>query len=399
MDLLPIPPPAPQALIHIQRPPPKPNIRDDVAVTTAAEIAAAVTETRKVTPILPTDFLKKTPLPYEEHIKALKAEAIEAIQGPLMYRLAGRLESWEGEEFGVSTDNFHAACDIVLTALESGYYPTRSKTLLSATEWAKLSSAALAAVGRGYCRTENSSKEEEIKTARLQATDSACGDIDNHPFANTFSRIIATADQLSVNLTVDENESGLVSWLTQTEAQVKFRVERLAAAEVEEALLDWKKEQIERRFNAVEADIQRAVRERNANLLHQAAETLGVDLQSAPDVSRPAPRAGSKRTVSGSAPIPRGAAAPLSPAPPAVPENSTQPQLDERLMAALAATVQQALSPVLDRMSVIEKALPKPPTRANPPRATTTKVSQASRTRHPAKSARTRRRLHRGHVR
>ncbi|KAF8257615.1 hypothetical protein EI94DRAFT_1708800 [Lactarius quietus] len=399
MDLLPIPPPAPQALIHIQRPPPKPNIRDDVAVTTAAEIAAAVTETRKVTPILPTDFLKKTPLPYEEHIKALKAEAIEEIQGPLMYRLAGRLESWEGEEFGVSTDNFHAACDIVLTALESGYYPTRSKTLLSATEWAELSSAALAAVGRGYCRTENSSKEEEIKTARLQATDSACGDIDNHPFANTFSRIIATADQLSVNLTVDENESGLVSWLTQTEAQVKFRVERLAAAEVEEALLDWKKEQIERRSNAVEADIQRAVRERNANLLHQAAETLGVDLQSAPDVSRPAPRAGGKRTVSGSAPIPHGAAAPLSPAPPAVPENSTQPQLDERLMAALAATVQQALSPVLNRMSVIEKALPKPPTRANPPRATTTKVSQASRTRHPAKSAQTRRRLHRGHVR
>ncbi|KAF8257053.1 hypothetical protein EI94DRAFT_1819257 [Lactarius quietus] len=357
-------------------PPPKPNIRDDAAVATAAAIVTGVATTLQIAPVHPTDYLEKTPLPYEEYIKVLKAETIEAIQGPLMYCLGGKLESWEGEEFGVSLNNFHAACDIVLTALESGYYPTRSKTLLSATKWAELSSAAIAAVGRGYCRTENSLKEEEIKMARLQAIDSACGDIDNHPFANTFSRIIATTDQLSINLTVDENESGLVSWLTQTEAQVKFRVERLAAAEVEEALLDWKKEQIDRRSTAVEADIQRAVRERNTNLLHQAAKALGVDLQSVSNVSRPAPRAGGKHTVSGSALIPHGSTATPPPALPVTPENPTQPRLDERLLAALAATVQQALNPVLDRMSVIEKALPKPPTRANPPRATTTKVSE-----------------------
>jgi hypothetical protein len=376
MDLLPEPPSAPQALTSFSRPPPKPNIRDDAAVATAAAIADAVAITSRANRIQPTDFLEKTPLPYEEHIKTLKAEAIEAIQGPLMYRLGGKLESWEGEEFGVSTENFHAACEIVLTALESGYYPTRSKTLLSAAEWAELSAAALAAVGRGYCRTENSSKEEEIKTARLQAIDSACGDIDNHPFSNTFSRIIATADQIAINLTVDENESGLVSWLTQTESQVKFRAERLAAAEVEEALLAWKKDQIERRSNAVEADIQRALRERNAELLHQTAKVLGVDLKLGPTAGRLAPKAGSKRTVSGSAPILRGSTAPSPPTPLAPPGNPTQPQLDKSLMEALAATVQQALNPVLERMSSIEKALPKPTTRPIAPRANPAEVSK-----------------------
>ncbi|KAF8258456.1 hypothetical protein EI94DRAFT_1815328 [Lactarius quietus] len=113
--------------------------------------------------------------------------------------------------------------------------------------------------------------------ARLQAIDSTCGDIDNHPFSNSFSCIIATADQILINLTADENESGLVSWLTQTETQVRFRAERLAAAEVEEALLAWKKDQIECHSSTVEADIQRALRERNTELLHQTTKTLGVD--------------------------------------------------------------------------------------------------------------------------
>ncbi|KAF8270572.1 hypothetical protein EI94DRAFT_1798065 [Lactarius quietus] len=357
MDLLPEPPSASQALIPISRPPPKPNIRDDAAVATAAAIATGVATTLQIAPVHPTDYLEKTPLPYEKYIKVLKAETIEAIQGPLMYHLGGKLESWEGEEFRVSLNNFHAACDIILTALESGYYLTRSKTLLSATEWAELLAAALAA------------------TARLQAIDSACGDIDNHPFSNSFSCIIATADQISINLTADENESGLVSWLTQTETQVRFRAERLATAEVEEALLAWKKDQIERRSSAVEADIQRALRERNTELLHQTAKTLGVDVNPAPATSRLAPRAGDKRTVSGSAPIPWGPTVPLPPAPPAAPRNAAQPQLDERLMAALVATVQQALNPVLERMSSIEKAIPKPPTRTNTPRASPAKVS------------------------
>jgi hypothetical protein len=44
-------------------------------------------------------------------------------------------------------------------------------------------------------------------------------------------------------------------------------------------------------------------------------------------------------------------------------------------MAALAATVQQALNPVIARMSLIEKALPKPPTKAGTTRATPTQVS------------------------
>jgi hypothetical protein len=114
-------------------------------------------------------------------------------------------------------DIFHTACDIIFTALESGYYPTRSKTLLSAIEWAELSSACIAAIGRGYCRTENSSREDDIKEAWSQAYDSACGDVENHPFSNAFSWIIATADQLSLNLTVDENESSIISWIMQSE--------------------------------------------------------------------------------------------------------------------------------------------------------------------------------------
>ncbi|KAF8260092.1 hypothetical protein EI94DRAFT_1706557 [Lactarius quietus] len=104
---------------------------------------------------------------------------------------------------------------------------------------------------------------------------------------------------------------------------------------------------------------------------------LGVDLQSAPDVSCPALRAGSKCTVSGSTPIPCGSTAAPPPALPVTPETPTQSPLDERLTAALAATVQKALNPVLDQMSVIEKALPKPLTRANPPRAITTKIRPA----------------------
>ena len=152
MDLSPEPPSASQVLIL--RPPPKPNICDDVASAIAPPNAT-----------LPTDFLKKPPLPYKEHIKALKEKVIELIQGPLLFRLQGKLESWEGAELGVTLDQFHTACDIVFTALESGYYPTRSRTLLSATEWAELSSATMAAIGWGYCQTENSSKEEDIKEA------------------------------------------------------------------------------------------------------------------------------------------------------------------------------------------------------------------------------------------
>jgi hypothetical protein len=107
----------------------------------------------------------------KEHKQALQ-EALNSIKAPFLFGLEEPIQ-FEGAEVGVdtSTENFNAAVITVIAAIERGYYSSRDPTPLGPTEWARLSCALLAAVGRGYHRQYTTEQESHLEKVRAEAID------------------------------------------------------------------------------------------------------------------------------------------------------------------------------------------------------------------------------------
>jgi hypothetical protein len=77
------------------------------------------------------------------------------------------------------------AFNLVITALDAGYYPTRKTLLLGTQDWSTLSSTILAAIGRGYARTHSQYSEDYLGHIQRTTLDRSTSRSDP-PFNNMF---------------------------------------------------------------------------------------------------------------------------------------------------------------------------------------------------------------------
>src|SRR6267154_259461 len=294
----------------------------------------------------------------ETYVRQLKEGLQTLVQGPLDYRLASFMHSWNGSKLGVVQTEFETAASLVLATLDAGPYSTSMVTSPLATEeWGTLASACLAAIARGFSRplTEASRKTYTALWESLEDVPQRKLEEDESPeFHSLFQRLKATTQHLNIHINADEPD-GLRKWTSVTRKGVEETARRAALAEADMALHDWKVDQLTIRQQQLEETLNKTILERNVELFRTTARTLGLSIDgpmTAPP-SRPTPSTGSKCTVSGSAPQPaQTAKAPSLPSIPDAPPPQT-PQLD---VITLTAAVQTAMQPFMARLAAIESA-------------------------------------------
>ena len=168
----------------------------------------------------------------KEHNRALQ-EALCSIKAPFFFELEKQIE-FEGANVGAdtSTENFNAAVITVIAAIERGYHSTRDPTPLNPTEWARLSCAVLAAVGRGYHRQYTTEQESHLEKVRAEA-------INPNPLTkknpSLFHRLAAIAGDVSEH--VDTDQEGYQDWYFTMKKEFTEKATKAAAAEVDEKWL------------------------------------------------------------------------------------------------------------------------------------------------------------------
>src|SRR5713226_232858 len=190
----------------------------------------------------PDDFLEKSETSVEPAARALRHEIINGLHGPLQFRTTDSPTDWHGRELTELTqDQFMLAFNTVILALDAGYYPTRNMPLLGAQGWAALSSAVLAAVGRGYARS-SSIQNEDILDRIHKATRDTSMSLSDPPFETMFDRLTATAEHLHTYLA--PNFEGAGDWIAELKDKTHFFLEYHASQMITEALEEWKVFQI-----------------------------------------------------------------------------------------------------------------------------------------------------------
>ena len=206
---------------------------------------------------------------------------------------------------------FINSAKLIISTLQGGALaPSEpNPNLLGAGDWADLSCALLAAIGRGYIlQYDKDQADAALKKEWAEAPDP-------NPlsarYPTFFHRLSATADALNDQLLIDgqDDEQNIDGWIAEAKIGILEEETRNIKAQVQEDWRQWRAEEFTSRAAAQEKDIAEAVRKRNANYFLSAAAELGLrpicptDTNTQPPHGLPGnlPR-GLKRAVSGSAP-------------------------------------------------------------------------------------------------
>jgi hypothetical protein len=243
----------------------------------------------------------------ETHKIALQ-DALESVRGPFLfnpvepYTFNGMCVDVED-----SSDSFNSAVIMVIAAVERGFFSNRAPAPLGSSDWARLCSALLAAVGRGYHRQYTPDQETKLERARAGATDP-------NPLLSAyptfFHRLGATAEEVAHNLEIDAREGldGYQEWYSTLKTDFNKKATKAAAAEVEEKWLVWKANELDRLAEAEKEEIGAKAREEGKSYFIETAERLGLQITREGVLTDPktasAPTVGRKRTASGSTPRP-----------------------------------------------------------------------------------------------
>ncbi|KAH9992936.1 hypothetical protein BJV77DRAFT_1067505 [Russula vinacea] len=206
---------------------------------------------------------------------------------------------------------FNNSAKLIISTLQGGLHAPIIPTpnLLSATDWADLSCALLAAIGRGY----SLQYDKDQAVAELKKEWSEAPDLSplSPRYPTLFHRLSATADLLNDQLLIDgqDDESNIEGWIAEAKiAILKEETENLKA-QVREDWRQWKDDQIKSLAATHERDIAEAVQKRNASYILNAAASLGLCLpppaHTMPQLLPGPPSAtlrGVKHTASGTAP-------------------------------------------------------------------------------------------------
>src|SRR5712672_3484276 len=117
-------------------------------------------------------FLTPTSSELRETCKNALHDALKSVRGPFIFNLVESY-TFNGAAVGVDTpsNSFNSAVITVIAAVERGYCSYRDPAPLGPSDWAKLSSALLAAVGRGYHRQYTPDQETALDRERSKAID------------------------------------------------------------------------------------------------------------------------------------------------------------------------------------------------------------------------------------
>ena len=263
--------------------------------------------------VLNNPFRGPNPKKLSETHKTALQDALGSVRSPFLFNLVEPY-TFNGECVGDDTpsDSFNSAVNTVIAAVERGYCLNRDPAPLDPSDWARLSSALLAAVGRGYHRQYTPDQEAALERVRAGATDP-------NPLLGTyptfFHRLGATAEQVAFHLEADTSEGldGYQDWYCILKTDFNRKATKAAAAEVDEKWLTWKANQLDRLVEAHQSEVAAKARERGINYFIETADRLGLQVTQSRGSTNPfpTPSVGKKRTVSGSAPKP----VPPTPAP------------------------------------------------------------------------------------
>jgi len=239
------------------------------------------------------------------HKKALQ-DALRSVRGPFLFDSVEPYK-FDGTCVGADTpsESFNSAVATVIAAIERGFCSNRDPAPLGARDWARLSSALLAAVGRGYHRQFTLDHENELGKIKAEA-------IDPDPLAKAyptfFHRLSATAEDVALHLGTDAREEpdGYQEWYSTLKINFTRKATKAAAAEVDEKWLTWKANELDRLAETFQSEIASKAREKGTRYFIDMAERLGLQITSEgiPADATSIPQTGRKRTASGSTPKP-----------------------------------------------------------------------------------------------
>jgi len=318
-----------------------------------------------------------------EHKEALE-DALVGIRAPFLFSTESPIE-FNGANVGIdmSTETFNAAMTTVIAAIERGYHPTRDPTPLGASEWARLSCAMLAAVGRGYHRQYSIEKEGTLDKIRAET-------IDPNPLPKNptlFHRLAAIADDIGTHVGVDQD--GYQDWYHIQKEEFNRKATKAAAAEVDEKWLSWKAKNLDMLAQQSEKEITAQARKNGIDYFIATGQRLGLHItrDTAITSTFQPPTTGKKRTASGSLPgqgsVPtemrKALSAESHEMSPIVPcEKTTPPESGKGdtlnldtimtvIKAAIGLAIQSAMAPYAAKITALEKATtPVPNGNVNP---------------------------------
>jgi hypothetical protein len=242
----------------------------------------------------------------EMHKKALQ-DALSSVRGPFLFNSAESY-NFDGACVGVDapSDSFNSAVNMVIAALERGYFSNRDPAPLGPSDWARLSSALLAAIGRGYHRQYTPDQEAMLEKMRAGAADP-------NPLLSAyptfFHRLSVTAEEVAFHIGTDAKEGpdGYQEWYSVLKNNFTKKATKAAAAEVDEKWLTWKANELDRLAMTFQREIGAKAREKGKSYFIETAERLGLQVVQAKAPTEPtpppsSPTTGRKRTASGSRP-------------------------------------------------------------------------------------------------
>lgn len=291
----------------------------------------------------PESFLESFKVDYGGRRLELRKRLVEHLRGPLTFQHQCRFQSWnQMVAKGVTPAHFRSAVSLVIAALDRGYYPNDTETLLSTAEWAELACAVTAAAGRGYARSNDNDKSEALHAARNECRD-VVPEASNLVFDSVFHRLGATAEALQ---TYVEGDDQIASWLPGIEDQSKEILELLATNRVDEALATWEGLEVSRLANLMLPNLPQRACDANLTNIRALVNELGYELT---------PKTDPHVTGTTTGPDQLPAMAPRPPSPPSA-NDRTHPRPPNMDINALTAAVQAAMQPLMSRLEAVERA-------------------------------------------
>ena len=117
-------------------------------------------------------FQLELPAAVEEEHRYVLSDVLNNLRHPFNHNNEGKF-AFCGDKVGVDIPpgTFNSAANMILTALEHGYYPTHDPTMLPPRDWARLACAMLAAIGQGYHHQETLGNTSTLKKVHAGVVD------------------------------------------------------------------------------------------------------------------------------------------------------------------------------------------------------------------------------------
>ena len=255
---------------------------------------------------------KTPPGTYEKKHEHAHITSLDEAHAPFMYVTKGEF-NYNGT-FSDAEDPkrlFINSAKLIISTLQGGALaPSEpSPNLLEAGDWADLSCALLAAIGRGYILQYD--KDQADATLKKEWAEAPDPNPLSARYPTFFHRLSATADALNDQLLIDgqDDECNIDGWIAEVKIGILAEETVIIKAQVQEDWRRWRAAEFTSRAAAQEKDIADAVRKRNANYFLSAAAEFGLR-PICPTNANPQPLQGPpgnlprglKRAVSGSAP-------------------------------------------------------------------------------------------------